>query len=349
MKKLLVYPFTPETVPLVRYREMLPAHSEVIPVVEKGATIVEGTDVSHLDGGTSCGITITSCFEEILAFVDDVMFTGAINSMEDFRRYFALAKEKGKNIFFCGNFHKSLNIDLESYQRLSYSDYNTDVSRDDKMHHIPVPIVLVTGMGQSCNKFDIQLGLRKKLHELEYKVSQVGTKEYSTLFGIHAVPQFPSIPLWRKVLLYNRYFKDIIDREDSEILVVGIPGGIMPIDDWHNELFGETAIAIAKSLAPDVSILSMYLGKVDNESLNDICNYTKYAMGAQLDYFHLSGTKLIFEHDMRTINYLTTDNTNVFDGQDAIDSRFFNVFSGDTSNAVYESVISQLQNNIEII
>lgn len=161
----------------------------------------------------------------------------------------------------------------------------------------------------------------KKFQEQGYKVSQVGTKRYSALFGFHVLPQFPEAPLWKKILLYNRYFKDIVSREDPDVLIVGVPGGIMPIDERHNELFGETAIAISKSLNPDVTILSLYLVKVDSAFLSDIEKYFRYALGVSLDYFHLSSSKLVFEQDMRTINFLITDSGRVFDEQEETDNR----------------------------
>ena len=212
-----------------------------------------------------------------------------------------------------------------------------------------MPVVLVAGQGQQCNKFDIQLGLRRKFQEADYKVSQVGTKRYSSLFGFHTLPQFLEAPLWKKILLYNRYFKDIVSREEPEVLIVGVPGGIMSIDEWYNELFGETAIAIAKSLSPDVTILSLYLSKMDSEFLNETKNYFRYALGVSPDYFHLSNIKLVFEQDRRTINILITDSCRVFDGQEETDDRFFNVFLPESCDPAYEGVISQLQNNIETL
>jgi len=348
MKKLLVYPFTYETLPLARYCESLTDYCEVIPVVEKGSGISGGNDVAYLDGGTATGLVTTSDFEEAVKTADDILFTGEILDAALFMKYFAIAKGSGKKILVSGDFSKHKEVDLESVQVLSRSVYEAEVNHENRLSKIPVPIILVTGQGSLCQKFNIQIGLRRKFQQSGYDVSQVGSKQYSSLFGIHAMPHFSDTPLWKKIMLYNQYFKDIVDNESPDVLIVGVPGGIMPIDDWHNELFGETAIAISKSLSPDISIISTFLTKIEQEFLDEMKDYFKYALGAPLDYVHLSNIKQVFEPDLRTINYMITDSKHVFEEQEITSDTFFNVFSN-TSNTVYDKIILQLQSNIEVL
>ena len=350
MKPLLVYPFSTDTMPVARYAQMLAEYDAVIPVVEWGAgDDVDGKDVSYFDGGGLVGTKLATNFEGAIGHAGSVLFAGEIRNKEKAIEYVSLSRSFGKKILICESTRVSLGLPPDGCTVCSYEAYEAEVAHNDKLLGISVPVILVMGQGQQCQKFDIQLGLRKKFIEEGYKVSQVGTKEYSALFGFHALSRFPEIPLWRRTLLYNRFFHDIVNREKPDVLIVGAPGGTMAIDEYHNELFGETAIGLATSLKPDIAIHSLYLSKVNEEYLSDVRNHTKYALGAEADYFHMSNTWLVFEQDRRTINHLTTDSGAVLESIGEIIEKPFHVFMPETCDFVYSDIISQLQGNIEMI
>jgi len=331
MKRLLVYPFTLDMLPIARYYKGFTEYEDVLPIVEEGSVIPVNQDICCLDGGSSTGIKASADFESALAVSDDVMFIGEPRDAQMHRKYITMAEGMGKKIILYDT---------------HLPEYNAQVSPEDKLAYIPVPIITVMGQGQQCNKFDIQLGLRRTLQKRGYKVSQVGTKRYSAAFGFCGLPAFPDFPLWKKILLYNRFFADIVRKESPDVLIVGIPGGIMPIDKYNQELFGETAIAVSRSLSPDVSILSMYLSQVEDNFLNDMTNYAKYALGTTLDFFHMSNTRLFLERDMRTFGFITT---NCDDMPKIARDNMFNVFAHDSAETVYERIVAQLQDNIEVL
>jgi len=337
-----------ETVPLVRYQEYLVDYDEVIPVVDTGAGQPKGYDVSHIDGGSAYRVETIPGFGATVGSSNSVLFSINAQNLENVRKYMSLVKGHAKQVFICDETDEQLDCDFDDCYHLTFnSESMIDVGSKDRLLKIPVPVILVFGHGQQCNKFDIQIGLRKKFQELGYKVSQVGTKKYSPLFGFHALPFYPNIPLWKKILIYNRYFRGIVKAESPDVLIVGVPGGITAINEWHSEYFGETAISVSKSLSPDVAIFSLYYGMLHSEYINNVINYSKYALDASPDYFHLSNSKLVFEEDMRSVSYLTTDSSKVLDGQEVTDSRLFNIFSQHSTETVFEQVVCQLQCNIE--
>lgn len=348
MKKLLVYPFSVQTVPLARYSDMLLDYDVVIPVTEDGS-VLKNRDVSYLDGGSPAGVNVSISFREAVVESDAVLFCNEIYNEQNTRNNFLLAKKQGKSIIAVQSFFDALKINSENCLVLTNSKCEDEITSENVLRDINVPVILIMGQGKQCHKFDIQLALRKKFINLGYKVSQVGTKEYSALFGFHSIPFFPDDPFWKKILLYNCFFRSIVDSEKPDVLIVGAPGGIMPIDSRHNELFGETSITISTSIQPDISIFSMYLAKSNNETLNTYKNYSRYAMSTPLDYFHVSNTKLVFETDMRTINYLTTDSQSLPNWYEGIDEELFNIFNHESFDNVFDDIVSRLQNNIAVI
>lgn len=216
-----------------------------------------------------------------------------------------------------------------------------DINTNDSLTKIPIPAILILGLGENCNKSDIQSEICEKMENLEYKVSK-----------IHPLPDLEDLPLWKKILYYNKYFNDIIDKENSDVLIVSAPGGIMPISDTNHEFFGENAIAISRALKADISILSIYNGynsSFSKKTFESLSNYCKYALEADVDYFHISNTQLIFEQDRRSIGFLETnciDNLKIIKN---LGINIFNIYDENTKNEIFEKIIYELQDNPEII
>lgn len=358
MRKLLVYPINAETTPIVRYRNLLQGYSEVLPVAEV-VRKHKNIDVAYYDGGYDTNIEVSLSYEDVLPDCDDVFFSGAMNNIELGRRQLELAMSLGKQVIACESFINHLEIAPDNIKILKHGTYHDDsITETSYNFNISVPVILVLSQGNRCNKFEIQLGLRDEFMKLGYTVSQVGTKEYSELFGLHALPVLGECSLWKKILLYNSYFRNIVIKEKPDVLIVGVPGGIMPLDEIHHEFYAESAIALSRSLNPDVSIISLYSNLVaqSNDSLkkdiNELKNYIKYALSINTEYFHVSNTRLIYEQDLRDIDYLTTQSTEVvrlMNNKACLNQKAFNILDTSSKNSVLSEVILSLQGNVNTL
>jgi peptide maturation system protein (TIGR04066 family) len=332
---------------------MLAGYDEVIPVAEGGAgTVWEGSDISSYDLGAHHGLKVSADFENAVKCADSILLNSGVRNLKIARAHFQLAKNLGKHIMACRSTFEDLGLDGSNCELFPFPRHEYDVNPESELFKIPVPVILILGIGQLCNKFEIQLGLRKKFLEMGYNVSQVGTKEYSPLFGLNILPDFTDAPLWKKILLYNRYFREIVDKENPDVLIAGAPGGIMPIDEWHNEMFGETAIAISKSLDPDAAVLSMYQIPLSSDELNGIKDYAKYALGVTPEFFHISNNKLVFEQDMRTINYMFVNSETTLRECKHLNEapgNFFNIHLPGMPDRIYENIILGLQGNVALL
>lgn len=161
--------------------------------------------------------------------------------------------------------------------------------------HITVPVVFVAGVAPYTEKFLVQLSLRKKLLENDYQVSQIGSNRYSRLFGFHLYPEFMDGDMSneQKIVSFKKYVKYIEVKEHSDIIVVGIPGGIMPVNKRHHFDFGVTAYMISQAISADYVIMNMLYGKsYTREQLEEIRQVCRYRNNFEIDSFHLSNTLL---------------------------------------------------------
>jgi len=80
------------------------------------------------------------------------------------------------------------------------------------------------GIGQNVQKFDLQLYLRSRFIDKGYKVSQIGTKKISGLFGLHPLPDFLFNTQYSdvdKVYAFNRVMKDVSMQEKPDVILLG--------------------------------------------------------------------------------------------------------------------------------
>ncbi|HCC35274.1 MAG TPA: hypothetical protein DEQ02_06405 [Ruminococcaceae bacterium] len=71
MKKLLIYPFTKELCPIVRYRGLLSGY-ELVAAIPLPGYGWEGTDVGRIDGGPPTDFLLGGDFQEKLNQCDAV-------------------------------------------------------------------------------------------------------------------------------------------------------------------------------------------------------------------------------------------------------------------------------------
>lgn len=161
--------------------------------------------------------------------------------------------------------------------------------------YITVPIIFVAGVTPYTEKFQVQLALRKKLQENDYKVSLIGSKRYSRLFGFHSYPAFMdrNINNEQKIVSFQKYVKYICAKEHPDLILVGIPGGIMAVDKKHHFDFGVTAFMISQAIDADYVIMNLLYNKSYTEAqMEEIKQVCRFRFNFEIDSFHLSNTLL---------------------------------------------------------
>ena len=119
--------------------------------------------------------------------------------------------KKGKNVIYIGQKEKE-DFDFKRLELIS------------EEQQISVPIVFVVGTAPYTEKFQIQLALRKQLLANGYKVSSIGSKPYSSLFGFHSFPFFMNENKddTQKIILFKKYVKCIEMNEQPDLTVIPV-------------------------------------------------------------------------------------------------------------------------------
>lgn len=309
-EKVIVYPFDIEFVPVLRHKQFLDNYDIIGLVAPKGWGLNE-EDAGITDYGEQIGIRISNNFNGLLDFCDTVIFTEPYNSIE-FEKIIAPkideAIKRKKNIVCTLNMEEERCKTIEKAcqdQNTYFKYYNCLNNKDivkkcevESIHRIETPVIFIMGMCERTHKFEIQLALRENLLKMGYRVSQVGSRSYCEMLGFHSMPNFMyscSIPEYHKIILFNHYIKSIEVNEAPDVIVIGIPGGVMTFSNEFTNKFGIMAFEISRAVTPDASVLSVLYEDYKPEYFKELYLSLRYKLGAEIDVYNLANVKFDWE------------------------------------------------------
>lgn len=289
----------------------------------KGLVVLENSNISSVDEMSMPIIDV--------ADVEYDAFDNVIVIEPEFYRHSFIENsiKKGKNVIYIEQKEKE-DFDLKQLDSVS------------EEQQIFVPVVFVAGTAPYTEKFHVQLALRKHLLDNGYKVSVIGSKTYSGLFGLHSFPFFmyENMDNIQKIILFKKYVKYIEMIEQPDLIIIGIPGAIMAINKKHHFDFGITAYMVSQAVAGDYVIMSMLYGKkYTTEQLEELSRVCKYRLNFEVDSFHLSNAWL----DPST---LKDDQLKIIKmGKKEYDQKvdkLYDLMNPDDMDKVYEDMIAKL-------
>lgn len=331
MNKILatIYPFNFESVVIARYKELIKDIDIISGVLPYDLTD-KIKNVSFFDEGRYINTSIYSysCYKNEINKCDTILwadynYVGIKDFFEmvinDIKNAMIMKKniiclqtlrpeEKDEMISFANS--QSVNFIYYNYSQVDYSNFQCETLED-----ISVPVIMNYGMLENSMKFNTQLSLKKIFEKEGYKISQIGTKHYSQLFNIHPYPKFMfdiNISNKLKILYFNAYVNEIVNKEKSDLCIIGVPGEIMPYNDKFNFNFGIMAYMVSWAVKSDYTILNNHYVKINDEYINGLKNLFKYKFGNKLHSLVLSNIRVNedsyqngeseYEHEIIRIN-----------------------------------------------
>lgn len=191
----------------------------------------------------------------------------------------------------CGD--QNLNCKFLKLAEKALSDDITAIYNDGRknLEKIDVPIIVIAGLWENTDKFKTSLVLRNKLLKEGYRVSQIGSRNYCELFGFHSFPGFMTdskISEIDKPLMLNRYVKKIADCEESDVIIIGIPGSIQSFNEKYTNRFGILPYITFQALLVDFLIMCTFYEYSSVKFLDEISQLCKYRFSCCVDAYHMS-------------------------------------------------------------
>lgn len=314
--KLALFPMTREQCAIARYPSLLQKYVLSHFFVPKFKHHLNGMDVSKLDGGEDIGAAVTICNLESLADAD-VLFVDYDERIENkniYQRVISDATEKGVEVVL-SNLMEQI---LSNEPKIWSTEPPMTTTNEDSLYDIQVPIITVLSQGIRTDQFAVELALRKYFTEIGYNVSQIGSINASQFFGFDGVPDFLLEPrdAYDKILRFNHYVNDIVNKDQSDLIIIGVPGAIMKYNNKILQDLGILPFVISNAVECDTSILCMYNAKYNKQYFDEMVKYSQYRLDTPVRFFCISNTGA--SPDVRTdgskLSYYDLDSDFVLNG-----------------------------------
>ena len=272
-KTTTIYPYSKDDIQLFRYAKSLGDILPVYAVSPPGWGLI-GKDVTSIDGGKPSGIVITENLDsalqnsELLVIASFEHYVGEEGGLKDTLE--TAIRYKKPFVLLSPPQTPEEQIALENAKQLgllhwsSEQDYRNIIafaSEKDYCDDLKSPVTIIVGQGPYTGKFETQLGVRQELIKRGYKVSQIGSRPYCELFGFHAFPSFmfsKELDETQKIIAFNHFVKQIELKEEPDIFIVGVPGGIMPVFEKAHNNYGMLHVEVSAAVEPDSVIYNLY-------------------------------------------------------------------------------------------
>lgn len=301
-KKAAIYPYNRKISSLIRYSELLSDYEIVSAIVPNGYD-VNGKDVSILEKRSPLGMLGTASFDEGISKCD-ILIVAETDENEQLKKVIIKnilkAMFQGKDIvslyFFSYEEEEMLAqmADIYSVNYKSYKQFNNiNLPYSNSTEETYAPVILVTSLNEDCLKFDVELQMKNLLQDAGYKVSLIGTKHYSEMFGAYSFPHFmydPSIDIEERIVKLNAYVRYIERSEAPQVIIVGVPGGLFPITEKLHQAYGRIAYEVGYALQADLCVCLM--PPQFNLDMPAICNKIKFLLGLEPCCIGISNLRL---------------------------------------------------------
>lgn len=320
-KKAMLYPVDRESISLLRYNSLLEEYHIMYAVSPKGWGF-SGKDCGVLDGGNNINKEIINDFDLALELCDSVIFIES-DRIVDFEKMIfpriMKALELGKEVVCTIEVPKAFEEEINGIcanKKCKFKYYKKETNLNFKpidneyIFDINTPVMGVFGVTERCGKFDIQLAVRENLIKQGYRVSQIGTRHYSEMFGFHSFPNFmmnSNISESNKIMLFNHYVKKIELDEQPDIIIIGVPGGTMNYNNKYTNRFGVLAFEVCNAIQFDSVVVSTLYNDYNDEYFINMKQCLRYRLGIEIDAFNLVPLKGDFEtlDERHRFDYLT--------------------------------------------
>lgn len=299
-KKIAVFPYNYEFVSLLRSDVFKNVGFELF---SPKAWSLCGKDASYADGGRPIGNNVRWLSGSESLSCDVLIIPDCQMDNQVLMRTIRLAREFincDKSVVCM--YHDAMSLPEDIRKKRNFLSYNSlakpliNIDRSEQKNilcEIDTPIVLICGLMPDLNKFDIQLMTVSALKNLGCKVSWIGSKQYMNLLGFHSFSEYSIYSSGKfDVLAFNRYISDIERLEQPDVIVIGIPGGVMAYSQIITNDFGIESYCVFNAIQPDYVMLCLPNTDVKSEYLNMLSAIFRYRFNSKINTFCISNRNI---------------------------------------------------------
>lgn len=300
---IILYPYDLEYFPIVKYKELFMDTGMLFLLAPKGFGITKKYADYFIEKSESEVVIFDEINDEISKRAKTICILDTIEKVEieDINQVITRACQNKISVLYAADscterFEIVKEICKQYNNNFSVMNPNFPVGVDQigiqqGKKVIDTPIVMVCGISPMTQKFELELYLRKYFIQHKYVVSQIGSKIASGLFGFCSINPYifsHDTTEVQKIHTINNMIKKIEENEHPEVIIIGVPGGILPLTSKHHFGYGVYAYEIFNAVCPDFTILSIPNGEYTDEFYEEMNKMCKYKFSIEIDAFFVS-------------------------------------------------------------
>lgn len=306
-----LFPYDAGFVDALRMTNLRTKYEQVFLCTMKGWGY-SGLNAGKVDNGECIkGLTISDTFEECVNKSGTVIFLDSDNEVLKgkfiYPKMFDVAMRAKNIIDLLSNNEMKEEVErLCAYNNCQYSSFSwedrkistNDLSKELGLVDTDVPVVVVLGETENTKKYLVERSLKNHIEESGYKVELIGSKSFSGFIGDISFPKFiisDKTTGINQILLFNKFIKEIEIERKPDVIIVGVPGGFLPINSRLYGDFGLLANKVLKAIVPDFLIVNVLFEKYYPNFFDELQGILKGKFSSTADAFCVSNYHIDWE------------------------------------------------------
>ena len=305
----LVYPFDNRFLALYK-NKLFPQNLDFQHFISPKGWGFNGKDIGSVVYGEPYGISIDDDFEKALSKSDSVLFfppEKMLDIQQSVIPKIILALKNNKIVHCCIPLSDENMSLIKSYINGNFLYYDNtqldihlpveDILNKRQLSKINTPIISIASITDNAGKHLIEASFVRYATDLGYKISTLSTTSFASFYGAHPTPSFLLGTKYSeidKILLFNQYVKFIEHTEQPDIILMGIPDPLLPINENSTEGLGILAYEMTRAITPDISLMVLHHESYNIDHLKELVNLLNYRYGINIEALIVNNTMLDF-------------------------------------------------------
>ncbi len=367
--RMLVFPYGHDCEPIIRHADMLDDCYDIVALVSPGGWGLAGKNITVGSAGNK--LTIHETFEEVTEKFDSLFIPSFETSDEQIEnriidkvitliprlshilcvaRLTQANRKKLKES--CRQNNPSCDfMDFCESKGLENYDLTEPAEKYPSLQLLDVPVVVIAGMWEKTDKFEISLSLRERFQRDGYKVSQIGSRDGCGMLGFHSFPRFmfqKDLDGTVKIPCFNRWIQQIVKQEQPDLVLITVPGALQDFNEQFTRGFGLLHHEVFQAVVPDALVMCTFYMNEFTEGLEKLSLSCKYRFDTPVDIFHMSNLYIDIT-DSEEFKRIITNSIYRRTVSETIDKKFKNssipIFNGlelEECDRMYEVLLEKL-------
>ena len=350
MEKLVLFPLNNDTEVLINNWEK--SNEYQIAALSSYYEHQESLKLLQEEKAFFCDTDFAVCLDkaDAVVFAENTMG----HSYEGYKERVLLAQKSGKKIYIHASIPEKIGVACEKNDLLQGYIFPKDLQEEIIFREIDVPIISIMGMGENCDKFNLQVKVKKIIEKQGYHVLSICSNVLGKFLGMEILPEFlysKSISYPEKINYLNIWIYQLQKQRKPDIILLGCPGGISEFEDFESNFYGEIPLVVANSVSIDYGIITLYANmEQDVNSVKKLSDYSMLKYNTEVETFIFSNQYFNIDYEWRKINYykINVDNLPTFQMEGM--SNYHITYIGDDLmvEEQVKNILIKLQNNLHV-